>query len=220
MSSALFVVLGILVVLSYLAVRLANSGIVVGRDYVGWAYLGAYMMIYIPFVAAWFRAAGDVTGWEILYIILFTVLIIPVGILAAELAAQALVPDPSRGLKLLTVHSAAEKKVTEDDLPGAIAEYESALAKHPNDVAARLRMAALCQEAKEYEKAAAAYETLAGKPRDLNMDQRCSVLTQLSEIYARHLGQMEKARGAVQKIIDLYPDTDYSKFAKERLENL
>jgi tetratricopeptide (TPR) repeat protein len=206
--------------MSYLAVRLANSGIVQGYEYVGWAYLGAYMVVYIPFVAAWFRATGDISGMEILYIIMFAVLIIPVGILGAELAAQALVPDSSKGLKLLKVNSAAERKVAEDDLPGAIAEYESALAKDPNDVAARLRMADLCQEAKEYEKAATAYEALAGKPRGLNVGQRCSVLTQLSEIYARHLGQMEKAREAVQKIIDLYPDTDYAKFAGERLKNL
>ena len=220
MSPLLFLIFGILVILSYFAVRLANSGIVAGYEYIGWIYLGGYLLIYISFVAAWYKAAGEITGLEILYIIMFAVLIIPVGILGAELASQTFLPDPSKGLKLLRVYSAAEKKVAEDDLPGAIAEYEAVIARHPNDIAARLRMADLCHEAKRYERAAAAYEKLIRKPQGLNVDQHCSVLTRLSEIYARHLGQLEKARGAVQEIIERYPDTDYAKFAKERLSNL
>lgn len=220
MSPLLFLIFGLLVILSYFAVRLANSGIVAGHEYIGWIYFGGYLLIYIPFVAAWYKAAGEITGMEILYIIAFAVLIIPVGILGAELASLALVPDSSSGLKVLRVYSAAEKKVVDDDLPGAIMEYEAIIARHPDDITARLRMADLCLEAKQYERAAAAYEKLAGKPQGLNVDQHCFVLTQLSEIYARHLGQMEKARGSVQEIIELYPDTDYEEFARERLKNL
>jgi len=215
----LLIFLGLLI-MSAGAYRLSISGILDSNEYIGWIYLGAYLVIYIPFVAAWYRATGEVQGWEILYIILLAVLIVPVGHLGAELVKLAILPDPSRGLKLLRVHSDAEKKVAQDDLPGAIEEYEKVLAKRPSDIAARLRMADLCNEAKQYEKAASAYEVLVKKPKGLGVDQHCSVLTRLSEIYARHLGEHEKARATVQMIIDKYPDSEYAGFAKERLANL
>lgn len=199
---------------------LANSGILAKNEYIGWIYLGAYMMIYFPFVAAWYRAAGSVGVITILYVVLLAILILPVGFLGAELFTVTFFPDPSKGLKLLKVHSEAEKKVIDDDIPGAIEEYEKIIAGDPADIAARLRMADLCNEAKQYEKAAAAYEVLAKKPQGLGVDQHCSVLTRLSEIYARHLGEYEKARAAVQMIIDKYPDTEYARFAKDRLANL
>ena len=220
MPPILLVILGLLLILSVLAYQLANSGILDNYEYIGWIYFGVYLAIYIPFVAAWYRASGDIKGWEILYVILLAVLILPLGHLGAELIKVAVMPNLSKGLKLLKVHTAAERKVAEDDLPGAIEEYEKVLAKDSSDIAARLRMADLCNEAKQYEKAAATFEILLKKPQGLGVDQHCSVLTRLSEIYARHLGEYEKARGAVQVIIDKYPDTEYANFAKDRLANL
>ena len=220
MPPILLVILGLLLIMSVLAYRLSISGILDNYEYIGWIYFGVYLAIYIPFVAAWYRATGEVTGLEILYIILLAVLILPLGHLGAELIKVAVMPDLSKGLKLLKVHTEAERKVSDDDLPGAIEEYEKVLAKDSSDVAARLRMADLCNEAKQYEKAVAAYEVLLKKPQGLGVDQHCSVLTRLSEICARQLGEYEKARGAVQMIIDKYPDTEYAKFAKDRLANL
>ena len=219
MPIALLLTLGLLIVLTILSLKLSGSGILAAYPYIGWTYLLVYMLIYIPFVAAW-HMHFELSVLTLPYIIMLIALIYPLCVLGAELASLALVPDPSKGLKLLKVYSAAEKKVAEDDLPGAIEEYEAVIARHPNDIAPRLRMADLCHEAKQYERAAAAYEKLAGKPQGLNVDQHCSVLTRLSEIYARHLGQLEKARETVQEIIERYPDTDYAKFAKERLNNL
>jgi tetratricopeptide (TPR) repeat protein len=220
MPPILLGILGLLVIMGYFAYRLSVSGILDKYEYLGWIYFGGYLLIYIPFVAAWFRAKGEVTGWEILHIILLAILVLPLGHLGAELIKITVMPDPSKGLKLLKVHSEAERKVVEDDLPGAIEEYEKVLAKDSSDIAARLRMADLCNEAKQYEKAAAAYEVLLRKPQGLGVDQHCSVLTRLSEIYARQLGEYEKAREVVQLIIDKYPDTEYAKFAKDRLSNL
>ena len=219
MLTALLLTLGLLFVMTIVSLKLAGSGILAAYPYIGWAYLLLYMLIYIPFVAAW-HTHFELSVLTLPYILIFIALIYPLCVLGAELVSLAVIPDPSRGLKVIKVYSAAERKVAEDDLPGAILEYESIIAGAPGDVAARLRMADLCREAKEYEKAVTAYELLAGKPRGLNVDQHCSVLTQLSEIYARHLGQTEKAREAVRQIIERYPDTDYAKFAKERLGNL
>jgi tetratricopeptide (TPR) repeat protein len=220
MPPILLWILAGLFIMSIFAYRLSVSGILESYEYIGWIYFGVYIAIYIPFVAAWYQATGEVKGWEIFYIILLGALILPLGHLGAELLKIAVMPDLSKGLKLLKVHTAAERKVAEDDLPGAIEEYEKVLAKNSSDIAARLRMADLCNEAKQYEKAAAAYEILVKKPQGLGVDQHCSVLTRLSEIYARDLGEYEKARGTVQVIIDKYPDTDYAKFAKDRLSNL
>ena len=220
MPPILLAILGLLLILSYFAYRLSISGILDNYEYIGWIYFGTYLAIYIPFVAAWYRASGEIKGWEILYIILLAVIILPLGHLGAELIKVAVMPDLSKGLKLLKVHTEAERKVADDDLPGAIEEYEKVLAKDSSDIAARLRMADLCNEAKQYEKAAAVFEILLKKPQGLGVDQHCSVLTRLSEIYARQLGEYEKARGAVQVIIDKYPDTEYANFAKDRLSNL
>ncbi len=219
MPLALALTFGLLIIMTIGSVKLSGSGILVAHSYVGWIYILVYMLIYIPFVAAWHQHFG-ITVMTLPYIIMFIALIYPLSVLGSELAMVALIPDPSKGLKPLKVYSAAERKVSEDDLPGAIAEYELEIARDPKDVAARLRLADLCSEAKQYEKAVTAYEALAGKPRGLNVDQHCSVLTRLSELYSRHLGQMEKARVAVQEIIERYPDTNYAKFAEERLKNL
>ncbi len=219
MPIALLLTLGLLIIMAILSVKLSGSGILAAYPYIGWIYFLVYMLIYIPFVAAW-HMHFELSVMTLPYILMFIALIYPLCVLGAELASLVILPDSSRGLKALKVHSAAERKVAEGDLPGAIAEYESISAKDPSDVTARLRIADLCLEAKEYEKAATEYEVLAGKPRGLNVDQHCSVLTQLSETYARHLRQTEKAREAVQEIIERYPDTDYARFAKERLGNL
>jgi tetratricopeptide (TPR) repeat protein len=210
---------GVLVVLLIISVYLANSGILRRGSYIGWVFFVAYLVVYIHFAAAWYRHF-DVSIFTIFHIVLLIILIYPLGVLGAELFTVTFLPDPSAGLELLRVHTAAERKVVEDDLPGAIEEYEKVLAKNSSDVAARLRMADLCHEAKQYEKAVATYEVLLKKPKGLGVDQHCSALTRLSEIYARHLGKYDKARGVVQMIIDEYPDTEYAKFAKDRLANL
>jgi len=220
MPPLLWLWLGALIVLIGLSVRLANSGFFAGREDVGWILFGGVLILYISFVAAWYRATGEVTGWEALYIIFLAVLILPLGVLGAELVTLTFMPDPSKGLKYLRAHTEAEKKVAQDNLPGAIEEYENLIAKDPNDIPARMRMAELCSEIEDFEKAAKAYEGTLKKAHLLGVDRHCSVLTRLSEIYARNLGEPERARELVRVIVDKYPDTEYAAFARERLENL
>lgn len=220
MAFPFWLVLGILVLLLVWSVQMAYSGVLVGRTYIGWTLFVVYLLLYFPFAVAWYRDIRDVDATMIFHILFLILLILPLGALGAELLTLDFMPDPSRGLKLLRVHTEAEKKVAQDDLPGAIEEYEKMIANNSDDIAARLRMAELCIEIKQYERAAAAYEATLKKAPKLGTDQHCSILTQLSEIYARHLGEIEKARGFVRMIIDQYPDSSYADFAKDRLANL
>ena len=220
MTLPFMLALGLLIFMLIFSVRLAYSGILVGRAYIGWIYVLIYLLIYFPFAVAWYRDLTTASATTILHVIFLVFLILPLGALAAETIVVTFLPDQSKGLKLIKVYTEAEKKVVGDDLPGAIEEYEKIIAEDPDDLKAQIRMAELCGEAEQYDKAAAAYEAILEGSKELGREQHCSVLTLLSDIYAKHLCESEKARQNIQTIIDKYPDTEYAEFAKERLANL
>jgi lipopolysaccharide biosynthesis regulator YciM len=147
-------------------------------------------------------------------------MILPLGALAAETIVETFMPDRSRGLRLMRFYTEAEKKVIEDDLPGAIEEYEKVIAEDPDDMRARLRMAELCGEAEQYNKAVATYEAILARSEKLSRSEHCSVLTLLSDIYSKHFHDGDRARKNIQAIIDRYPHTSYADFARERLARL
>jgi len=200
-----------------LSVYLTFSGYIPGRTRIGWTLLGVTLAVFFPIVA--WTAGTETAGVGALFYILFLSMLLA---LQAPLFVEliTLIPDRSKGLKLLKVHTEAEKKVNQDDLPGAIEEYEKTIAADPLDFDARLRLAELCCENKQYQKAAAAYENFLKKADKLEMGRHCSVLTRLSEIYAEHLGKVEKARGLIRIIIEKYPTTKYARYANDRLQNL
>jgi tetratricopeptide (TPR) repeat protein len=168
----------------------------------------------------WRAGAGGLGIGALFHIIFLSLLLMLQAPLLVELVTLAVMPDSSRGLKLLKVHTEAEKRVIQDDLPGAILEYESIIAEDPGDIEARFRLAELRYQNEEYRKSASAYEALLGHSQELDMDRHCSVLTRLSEIYAHQLGDVETARAFVQRIVSEYPDTRYADYAREHIDNL
>ncbi len=209
----------VLLVLDGFSIYLAFSGYLPGRTNVGWIFLGVYLAMYLAFAIGTYKVlAMSVT--TILYVIVLVFLLVLQGPLVAELVSQSVIPDASRGLKLIKVYTEAERRVAQDDLAGAIVEYEKVIAQDPDDVTARFRLAELCYQNEEYRKAAMAYETLLAREKELDMNRHCSALTRLSEIYAQHLGDIEKARKHVQTIIDKYPGTKYAGYAMDRLDSL
>jgi hypothetical protein len=90
------------------------------------------------------------------------------GLFVLELVTYTFMPDPSKGLKPMNVYSLAEKKALQDDLTGAIAEYEKVIAEAPDDLTARLRLAELCCENEDYKKAVMACETLLAREQRLD----------------------------------------------------
>lgn len=208
--------------LGLLSIRLTFSGYFTGRPSRGWTVVGIALAIFLASTAG--RSAGGSSA-EAMFGILFHVILLALLLtlqvpLVVELLSQLIVPDPSKGLKLAKTYSEAEKKVAADDLPGAIVEYEKVIAKDSGDVAARLRLAELRYQNKEYRKAVTDYEALLAHPKKLGISQHCSVLTRVSEIYTQHLGDTETARKCIQTIIDKYPNTKYADYAIEHLHNL
>jgi tetratricopeptide (TPR) repeat protein len=212
--------LGLLIVALISSVYLAYSGILVGRAYIGWIYVVIYLLIYFPFAVAWYRDLAAISVTTILHVTFLVLLILPLGALATETIVETFWPDRSKGLRIMRFYTRAEEKVIEDDLPGAIEEYEKVIAEDPDDLRARLRMAELCAEAEQYDKAVATYEVILTRSEELGKSQHCTVLTRLSDIYSRHLFDVHRARENIQAIIDRYPDSSYADFARERLARL
>jgi len=213
------ILLCILLALGGVSIYLAYSGYIPGHTDLGWAFLGVYLIVYLMFAIAW---VSTITGpFSSMFAVVGLALLLALEApLVVELVSQSVMPDPSKGLKLIEVHTEAERKVAEDDLPGAIAEYEKVIAENPVDVVARFRLAELCYEDHKYHKAVTAYEALLSYTQKLDISQHCSALTRLSEIYAQRLGDVESARRHIQTIIETYPDSKYASYARARLDNL
>jgi tetratricopeptide (TPR) repeat protein len=110
--------------------------------------------------------------------------------------------------------------VTLEDLPGAITQYERIIAEDPGELSARFRLAELCSENEDYRKAAGVYENILEQANEIGVDQHCSVLTRLSEIYAHRLDDADSARRHIHTIIKKYPDTKYAGYARDRLDSI
>ncbi|RJP65265.1 MAG: hypothetical protein C4532_17875 [Candidatus Abyssobacteria bacterium SURF_17] len=208
-----------LLVLTGVSIYLAYSGYIPGRTHLGWAYFGFVLTVYFAFAYLCFRSIHDPFA---LFgsVLLMSLLLATQGPFVLELISQSIMPDPSKGLKLIKVYTEAERKAAQDDLPGAIAEYEKVIAEDPDDMTARFRLAELCYENEEYRKAAMSYEAILTRASRLDVHQHCSALTRLSEIYATHLNDIKGARKHVKTIIEKYPGTKYAGYAMERLDKL
>ena len=213
----IFFVVGPIVLLTGLGILsnyLTFSGYIPGNTKIGWTLVCAALAVFSWPLILMSRSEQAGVG-ILLHIIFLGVLLAMQAPLVAELIT--LIPDRSRGLKVLKVHSEAEKRVNDDDLPGAIEEFDRIIAEDPHDLEARFRLAEICCRNNEYRKAATTYEALLKSAKKLEMSSRCVALTRLSEIYAQHLGDVGRAREIINLIIDKYPDTKYARYAKERL---
>jgi tetratricopeptide (TPR) repeat protein len=208
--------------LGAVSIYLTFNGFIPGRPYLGWGILVVTLAVFGICLGLHSRSSDINYGTMglLFYFVFLSLLLIPQGPLVMELITLTVLPDPSKGLKELKVHTEAERLVIEDDLPGAIAEYEKIIAADPKDTDARLRLGQLCSEVKDYPKAAAVYEALLKYADEIDVEQHCSALTRLAEIHSQHFGDVNKARGFIETIIEKHPKTQYAEFARERLENL
>ena len=208
-----------IVVLGSVFFWLANSGYLGGYKYVGWALLGAELVI--TFSAVVGQASAEGMGFIALFYILFlTYMLAMQASPIAELLILTFAPDRSAGLKLLKSYSIAERMIIEEDLSGSITEYEDAVADDPSDIEARLRLAEVLFQNAEYRKAVEAYESALRIGKGLGAERRCLILTRLAQIDAEQLGELDKARNLLETIIKKYPDTRFSNYAEERMARL
>jgi tetratricopeptide (TPR) repeat protein len=205
----------LLIGLGVLSNYLTFSGYFPGNTRIGWTLLGVALAVFL-FPLIFMLRSEQAAGVGMLAHIVFLCLLLA---LQAPLLAEliTLIPDRSRGLKVLKVHSEAERRVNDDDLPGAIEEFDRIIAEDPHDLEARFRLAEICCRSNEYRRAATTYEALLKSAKKLEISSHCVALTRLSEIYAQHLGDVGRAREIINTIIEKYPDTKYARYAKERL---
>jgi tetratricopeptide (TPR) repeat protein len=215
---ALIIIGSILATIVITSLWFASSGYVEGRTYLGWILLLVFTSAYIEFcmlLFAWLKGIESVIGFVAASLILATQ-----GPLLLELISREALPDHSRGLKLLKVHSEAERKMVADDLAGAIEEYEKAIAEDPDDIPARFRMADLCYQNKDYSKSVNTYQELVSLKDKLDSHQYCSALMRLSEIHSQNLNDIEGARRYLHMIVEEQADTKFAEDAAARLESL
>jgi tetratricopeptide (TPR) repeat protein len=199
--------------------NLADSGFLHEHKYVGWLVLALEITVFLSTAAK--RASAGGLGFVALAYILFMGYILAMQArLVADLLILTFAPDRSDGLKVIKSYSMAERKIIQDDLGGSIAEYKRAIAEDPDDVEARLRLAEVLFENADYRMSVETYDEVLQRQRTLSVERRCLILTRLASIHAGKFGDKGKARELLQSIIDTYPGTRFSEYAKERMADL
>jgi len=216
----LFIVLLIpLIGLVLLSLQLAFSGNLEGRMLRCWMLVIAVEIYTKELVGTYVNHAPDQASRFTIGII-GVILYLSQAPLLIALAIEGFSFSRSKGLNLLEVHSEAERLAVDDDLPGAIREYARIVAEKPGDIDSMSRLAELLTENGEHGKAVKVYEDLLEHADKLKMARHCSILTRLSELYAHHLNDTEKARAFTQTIIREYPGSKYARYAMDRLKNM
>ena len=197
----------------------AFSGNVEDHSQLGWLLLGAFAAAFLFFFISLFRIVVDP---RVLYIsVIGSVLILMTqGPLLFELLSRSFFSNSAGNLTLMKSYSIPERMVSEDDISGAIAEYEKLIREDPADIVARFRIADLYCRTTKYEKAVQAYETLVSLKGKLDVNQHCSALMRLSEISAQQLADIASARQYLERIIREYPESRMAGYAAERLKTL
>jgi len=211
----------VLFLLGIVSIYLTLSEQINGREYLGWAFLGLSLAVFLA--SAIGRANVDPSGGTFLglfHIIVLGCIACMQIPLAVELLSRALMPDPSKGLKVTSDHSKAESDSIKGDFKSAVEEYERVIAKDPRDAVAHFELAELYLEKKDYHKAAGMYEEGLAHARKLGREQYSSAHTRVADIYAHHLYDVEAARRHLQAIIKKYPKTVYADYAAESLDKL
>ncbi|RJP23010.1 MAG: hypothetical protein C4520_07120 [Candidatus Abyssobacteria bacterium SURF_5] len=213
---ALGIILALLIAVS---IWFAYSGYVEGRTTIGWVFLFIFLIVYVEFSGLLYARTDDAAGLFVLVLSMILILMTQ-GPLLFELISLGVMPNPARDLKVIKSYAKAERKVAEEDVAGAIAEYEIVIADDPHDVTARFRLADLRYQAGDYRKAVEAYAEIAALTEKLDMNQRCSALMRLSEIHAQNLGDPENARKYLNMIINEYAGSKFAGYAMDRLNQL
>jgi tetratricopeptide (TPR) repeat protein len=209
----------LLIALCVLSIRLAYSGDVAGQTWKGWILLLFILVLTIEVIGTWIYLNPD--PFNTLFAGLFGALIFGSQCpLLLELIGQTVAALRTKNLKIIEVYSEAEALAAQNDLPGAIREYQRIVAEKPEDLDPLFRMADLMYQNGDHLKSAGAYQRILEHPQELGVERHCATLTRLSELYANQLGDVEKARGFVRTIIKEHPDTRYAKYAASRLRNM
>jgi tetratricopeptide (TPR) repeat protein len=214
-----FLLLIPLVMLCFASIYISLSGFLPGRMHLGWIMFIFILVLTYETIGTWMvMNPGPIN--RLMAGMFATLIFGSQAPLLVELIARGLLADRTKSLKLLQVHSDAERLVAQDDLPGAIRKFEQIVAESPKDIDLLSRLADLLYQNGDHRKSAETYQTLLVHAEELDVARHCSILTRLSELYANQLGDDEMARRCIQGIINEHPGTRYARYAANRLQNL
>ncbi len=116
-------------------------------------------------------------------------------------------------------HHAALAKVAAGDYPAAVAEYEKALEKDPEDVMALIEIARL-QVDKLGDPQAAVERLEQALEGDWDKEKVGPVSFRLADLYWRELDDPERARAVLEQIVGLLPGTTHAANASQRIRQI
>jgi len=124
---------------------------------------------------------------------------------------------PSAG-EVKKTYDIAEKLTSEGRYTEAIAEYQKAVEEDPEDVEARLFLAAVYCKMDQYELAARTFtEAL---ELDLPAEKWCHIANRLADVLVRKMGEPHEAVRTLNRITKKYPRSKFARYACERIERI
>ncbi len=178
-----------------------------------------FLLVLGLFVALWYSAPQ---GSDILRLLVTLVCGILYAPFVAGLFARTAVDSFAvHDAKVQQGYSIAERHEQDDNFDAAEGEYKKTISENPENVGARLRLAEMYYRAENYEKAANMFDhirRLGGQKIDET--QWCTATNRLVDICVTKLDDRKRAVKALEQLVHRYPDSDYAKFAKRRLQGL
>lgn len=115
----------------------------------------------------------------------------------------------------------AERAAADQDIDQAINSYKAFVAKFPEHEkapAALKNWAAIAQQKGDMQGAITLYERLLGEYSQSDLCDEAQFM--IAFIYEEYLDDTEKARGAYQRVIDLYPNSELAASARQLLPHV
>jgi tetratricopeptide (TPR) repeat protein len=112
----------------------------------------------------------------------------------------------------------AEKLTVEERYTEAIAEYERVIGEDPEDVVPRVRLADVHCRTKRYDLAVQALNE--ALELDLPPERWFHIANRLADVLAQDMYEPQKAAAVLSKIARKYPQTEFARYALERIARL
>jgi len=207
----------IVVFLFELAVGRVSLGCMLAAFIGGVGFIGLATKIILGSYTPFFK----ILGIGVLIMIIFAVVFLGLGRAGGSMCGglcAGLLFNPKDKRKPEKEHSIAKSHVQFGRYEQAIEEYEKALAEKPADVDVLWQMATLyAYNLKDYDNAAVYLEKIIADEKTVRPKMWTMAIFRAAEIYTKNLGNKERARRILNRVVERYPDSQESMTAKIRL---
>ncbi len=119
--------------------------------------------------------------------------------------------------KAKQTYGLAERYEIERKYDEAIAVYLKAIAKEKKDPVPRLRLADLYYKVRDFDNCIKYMQEAVQMPKGLSEHERCNRINRLADLYLKHKGDRAAAARALRLILEEFPESKYSVYARERI---